>query len=341
MKRHFVYLLLLSFIATLMLTSCEVEFSPNAEWKEVPVVYCVLDQDDSISWVRVERCYLSEGDIYSGASVSDSFNYPQGSLQVSIIAFKNGRQIDSIPFDYTVVDREEGDFVSTGQPVYSAVTYRRLADDYSLRYNNYTYELRIRRTSDGSMLVRATTSLLGRQDGSLVLTPNSNTPFGFSVTRNCKIEWRSMSNGRYYQPVVRFYYLYKYLGGDTLFIDLPCNTRLCEPPYVNLYSIRYSREAFLKNLRDYFEGDTNTKIYPQLFDIYINACNEELYAYLNSASSATGIDQSHAVYSNIEGGLGVFAARRSHLYRQVPGDPSDQAGIGLHALLKDSIPGFI
>ena len=85
------------------------------------------------------------------------------------------------------------------------------------------------------------------------------------------------------------------------------------------------------------DDDTNTKIYPMIFDIYIRACNEDLYAYFNSVDA--GSDGS--VYTNIEGGLGIFAARRTHIYRRVPGDPSDRPGIGLHALLRDSIPGFI
>ena len=317
-----------------VLSSCDVEFSPNADWKEVPVVYCVLDQDDSLSWVRVERCYLTEGDIHSGASVSDSFNYPEGALQVSILAYNWGQLVDSIPFQYTTVDRPEGNFVSEGQPVYCAVTKNRLRD-------GYTYELRVRRTSDNSILARAATNLLVKAEGSLLLKPRQGAAFGFSVTRNCPIEWRAMKNGRLYQPMVRFYYVYKYLGYDTQYVDLPCSMRLCTPPYTSTYTIQYPRSAFLTALKEHFAGDTNTKIYPEIFDIYIYGCNEELYAYLYSESSASGIDQSHSVYSNIEGGLGVFAARRTHLYGRVPGDPSDRPGIGLHNLLKDSIPGFI
>lgn len=314
--------------------SCEVEFSPNAEWKETPVVYCLLDQDDSLSWVRVERCYLSEGEIYGGASVSDSFNYPDGALQVAVLAFNDGRQVDSIPFQYMLVDREDGNFANTLQPVYCGVTYRRLKDAY-------TYELRIRRTSDGSMLASASTTLVTPNDGTVLIKPNNSAAFGFSTTRYCDIEWYAMRNARYYQPVVRFYYSYKYLGDDTLFVDLPCSPRLCIPPYSRTYSIRYSRDAFLTVLREHFAGDTNTKVYPKIFDIYINACNEELYAYLSSESSAGGVDQNHMVYSNIDGGLGVFAARRTHLYRRVPGDDSDRPGVGLHALLKDSIGCFL
>jgi len=316
------------------MSSCEVEFSPNAEWKEIPVVYCVLDQDDSLSWVRVERCYLSEGDVREDGMVTDSVNYPQGSIQVSIIAFDNGRQVDSIPFDYTTVDHAEGAFVSQGQPAYCAVTKKRLRDAY-------TYELRVRR-ADGSMLAKATTSLVTKDPyQQFIIRPSSSIPFGFSVSRNCKIEWYSMGNGRYYQPMVRFYYTYKYLGGDTLSLDFLCSPKLCTPPYANTYYIQYSCEAFLAGLHTAFDGDTNTKTYPMLFDIYLNACNEDLYAYLSSVEANGGLGQSDAVYTNIEGGLGVFAARRTHVYRRVPGDASDVPGYGLHALLRDSIPGFI
>ncbi len=58
---HFAPLVL--FAASLLLASCEVDFSPNASWREIPVVYCVLDQDDDTSYVRVERCFLGEGSI--------------------------------------------------------------------------------------------------------------------------------------------------------------------------------------------------------------------------------------------------------------------------------------
>lgn len=319
-----------------LMCGCEVEFSPNAEWKEVPVVYCVLDQDDDTTWVRVERCYLTEGNIEGGATVSDSINYPQGSLQVALLAYLNDRLMDSIPFEYTVVDHAEGNFVADNQPVYYAPTNRRLREEY-------TYVLRVRRAADQSILASATTTLLVRSDpyAAYVLSPNSSTPFGFSVSRNCKIEWRSIDNARYYQPIVRFYYKYKYLGDDTLYLDFPCNTRVCTPPYASSYSIQYSRDAFLSGLREYFEGDTNTKIYPELFDIYVTACNEELYAYLHSVGSLGGVEQNTSVYTNIEGGLGVFAARRARLYRRVPGDPSDRTGVGLHALLKEMGVGFI
>ena len=78
------------YLLSLFFTSCEVEFSPNAKWKNVPVVYCVLDQDDDTTWARVQRCYLSEDNIYSYGQNSDSINYPQGSIEVYLLGYENG-----------------------------------------------------------------------------------------------------------------------------------------------------------------------------------------------------------------------------------------------------------
>lgn len=318
----------------LLAVGCEVEFSPNAEWKETPVVYCVLDQDDDTTWVRVEKCYLSDGDIRQYGSCSDSINYPQGALQVSLLAVNDNGVVDSMDFTYTLRDRDEGDFASGPQPVYYCNTRRRLRDDCY-------YILRIRRTADNSILAEASTSLIVKTSGNqaIVTQPNDQVPFGFSWKRNFDIKWRSLNNVRLYQPVVRFYYTYYYLDDDTHYVDLPCATRLV-PPAADVYTIQYSRDAFLSAVSRYFAGDTNSKGYPMMFDIYITMCDENLYAYMHSASSGSALDQGSQVYSNISGGLGVFGSRRMHIYRSVPGDDSDREGVGMLPLLRSLDVGF-
>lgn len=318
----------------ILATGCEVEFSPNAEWKETPVVYCVLDQDDDTTWVRVEKCYLSEGNIRQYSTVSDSINYPQGALLVSLLAVNGNGVVDSMDFTYTVRDHYEGDFASDAQPIYYCNTRRRLRDDCY-------YILRIRRTADNSILAEASTSLIVKTSGtqSIVTQPNDNVPFGFSWTRNAKITWRSLNNVRLYQPIVRFYYTYRYLDGDTHYLDLPCATRLV-PPAAETYTIQYSRDAFLAAVADYFQGDTNTKGYPMLFDIYVTMCDENLYAYMHSTASNSALDQGGQVYTNISGGLGVFGSRRTHIYRSVPGDDNDREGVGMLPLLRSLNVGF-
>ena len=341
---RFILLLLVAFC----FTSCEVEFSPNAEWKDVPVVYCVLDQDDDTTWVRVERCYLGEGNIYSYGAVRDSITYPAGSLSVAILAYQGGVLKDSIPFTETTIDREAGDFASVGMPIFYCKTQNRLKQ-------YYTYVLNIRKT-DGSLLATTTPISLVKW------TPTTNKPtpitqpsyttspsgawvggFKFNASSamgspmtSCLIEWDTLENARYYQPVVRFYYK---VDGDTTYVDLKCPTKAGDNTS-NKLNIYYSRDAFLDELKQQLKDDPRYKVNLNMVDVYLHCCTEDLNAYLTSVLQAGGINAEHSVYTNIKGGVGIFAARRTHIYKSMPFEQNNsdegistkitQLGINMH-----------
>jgi len=315
-----------------LLWGCEVEFSPNAEWKNVPVVYCLLDQDDDTTWVRVQRCYLSEGNIYQYGSNSDSINYPQGSINVVLLSYADGNLKDSITFTYTEIDRDSGAFAYTAQPVYYALTKNKLRE-------NYTFVLKVYNVADGALLASTDPiSLIKKVNGTLItkpsitVKPSGDTLGGFVFNEgdptsgvSCIIQWNPLENARLYQPIVRFYYE---SGGSTHHVDLFC-------PRVSSSSnqVRYTREQFLTDLKAKLIDDTTAKHYIPHVDIYLTCCSEELNAYISTTSQGTSINQEHEAYSNIHGGIGVFAARRTHLYKGMPSDNSIQPGVGLHDLL--------
>ena len=325
----------------MLMTGCEVEFSPNADWKNVPVVYCLLDQDDDTTWVRVQRCYLSEGNIYQYGSNSDSINYPQGSISVALLAYQDGSLKDSIAFTYTEIDRDSGAFAYIAQPVYYAVTKNKLRE-------NYTYVLNVRNTADGKIL--ATTdpiTLIKKTNGTLIskpsitVTPSGDTLGGFYFNEMdpasgaqcaCVIQWNPLENARLYQPMVRFYYE---AGGTRHHVDL-----LCPRVTSSTSEVRYTRDQFLNDLKTKLIDDTSAKHYIPHVDIYLTCCSEELNAYISTSSQGTSINQEHETFSNIIGGVGVFAARRTHLYKGMPSDNSIQPGVGLHDLLLHLGVGF-
>lgn len=310
--RHFAPLILIA--ASLLLSACEVEFSPNAEWREIPVVYCVLDQDDDTTFVRVERCFLGEGNIYQYGSISDSINYPQGSIQVDLLSYRNGTIVDSIPFEFTLRDRDSGAFAHTLQPLYLAPTAGRLHEDC-------TYRLNIRHTSDRRLIATAVTNLVLQTDDQLITQPTVNKKFSFTDDREyCQITWNALSNARYYQPIIRFYY--EQLG-DTLHVDLPGPTKVAGGTAIS-YTVKYSRTSFLEGLKNYFVNDTVSRYYVPMVDIFLTACNEDLNAYIASSSGNTSIDNGREIYTNIQGGIGIFGARRTHLFKSLPADESDR-----------------
>ena len=148
-----------------LFTACEVEFSPNAEWKNIPAVYCLLDQDDDTTWVRVQRCYLTNGNIYEYGQVSDSINYPQGTVSVSLLAYTDGVLKDSMAFNYVERNIDSGLFAHRAQPLYWYETRSRLKEDYE-------YVLTVRNVADNTVL--ATTdhiSIIKKTAESLITKP--------------------------------------------------------------------------------------------------------------------------------------------------------------------------
>lgn len=318
---------------TVLLVSCEVDFSPNAEYKETPMVYCLLDQDDDTTWVRVERCFLEEGNIYNYGSDASLTNYPEGTIKVDLLAYRNGHLDSTIALSDTLRLRDEGNFAGGLQPMF--YTTARLD-------STCHYKLEVRHT-DNDSLVAYTDSipLIMKNQDQLLVSPANNSRFAFTLNSACKIEWQPLVNARRYQPIIRFYYGEENAAGDgedTLYVDLPCNSVL------GATSISYSRMAFLNTLKAALIDDTNHKTYLKLVDIYITACDENMNFYMTQVNSGVGFNQTTDTYSNIYGGMGIFAARRTHLWVRRNADnsmsPMGSGSPGLYAYLVDLGIGF-
>ena len=311
-----------------LFASCEVEFSPNDTWREIPVVYCLLDQDDDTSYVRVQRCFLGEGNQYQFASVGDSINYPQGALTVFIEEWNaqmdaNGNVVRSgasprrvLPFDYTeVINKEEGLFYNTVQPLYVCATAGTLD-------SSYIYVLKVIKNSTGDTIAKSETRLV--YGDMQLIKPNNVNIFRFSGvagSKVCEISWTALEEARQYQPVVRFFYRqfmvnYNVVPADTTivrhYIDIPCNA-VKSNMRDRSFSTKLEQNFFLSEIKRNIVDSTSNKNIIDTVQIFVNCCGEPLAAYIYAGSPAGSLTQDPFVYTNIEGGLGVFAARRCHI----------------------------
>lgn len=323
-----------------LFTGCEVEFSPNATWKEIPVVYCLLDQDDDTTWARVERCYLGDGSIYDYSSVSDSINYPVGSIEVKLLKIRNGETVAEYVFRDTAINRQGGNFANIAQPVYF-IPGKAHFDEYC------SYDIQVSRVADGQVIAHAKQpiELIVRNPEDCVFSkptyttyPRKTGMFAFKAAGNtCQMEWPALKNARLYQPFVRLYYSE---NGERRFIDV----RTPSVPSANnaeRYTIFYQASSFLNNVKEQLKDDPNPKTYLKQVDLYLTACSEDFSAYMSNISDAGNLDQSRELYSNIEGGRGIFAARRTSLHRWYPADSSlASTPVGLYYQLKQLGVGF-
>lgn len=340
-------------LLSLWFVSCNVEFSPNASWQEIPVVYCVLDQDADTTFVRVQKCYLGEGNNLAYSSIMDSVNYPQGSIEVKLLAWKAVRSrygmLEKDPaattpkkefaFDYFIShDKIDGAFCSPDQPLYICSTA-------GLLDTSAVYQLLVIKNETGDTIASSFTSLVGNYtDMSILLRhPNNNTKFQFSGSAGngrCSFEWLTLPRARQYQPTVRFYYrdFMVYNRGDHFdtvitphYLDI-----LVSSVKVNLNSYvaqtNLDEQRFLSAIKDGLKdklvdenGDTINRNIVDSVDIYIKACTEELAAYLFSQEDNGSINQDGYNYSNIIGGKGVFAARRAKVFYRIATPPNSDS----------------
>src|SRR5690606_24360849 len=76
----------------ILLSSCKNDLDTNADWKEILVVYSLLDGQDSVHYVRVNRAFLNENQsAYEIARINDSLYFD--SIEVKIVEQGTGRII--------------------------------------------------------------------------------------------------------------------------------------------------------------------------------------------------------------------------------------------------------
>lgn len=77
-------------IALFTLSTCKNKLNINAPYKEIPSIYAVLNPQEPIQIIRVNKVFLGEGDANAMAKIADSVNYQPGDLLITMERYKNG-----------------------------------------------------------------------------------------------------------------------------------------------------------------------------------------------------------------------------------------------------------
>ena len=339
MKR--VSLLVFSFCLLVSFTSCKVDFSPNASWKDIPAVYCVVDPEEDTVWARVQRVWLSEDNLYQYATVYDSINYAPGQISVHLLAWegirgsgntfsRGSRVLHRWQFADTVRDgKPDGLFAGGMQPLFYCVP-----DIPMVRDTACILQLVVIDNASGDTLAQAFTDLLGMRPkirlGSdsverVLVSPSlaRGNEFGYRVGCRGKISWNTIPRGRRYQPIVTLFYE---KHGDTLGIQIPgmAITDASQSSVLNTTSI--TQDRLLSYVKNALADNRDTLYNINNVDITIAVCNEDLNAYLGTQEGLAASSQGQQVYTNIQGGMGIFGSRRSHIVANVPCDSVGKTG---------------
>ena len=103
MRRILLYLFSF-FVSGMMLYSCSTDVDLYADYKDITVVYGLLDSGKDTNYIKINKAFLGPGNALDIALIDDSCNYP-GKLDAKLIEYKgsatgsNYHQTRVLPLD--------------------------------------------------------------------------------------------------------------------------------------------------------------------------------------------------------------------------------------------------
>ena len=297
-------------VSLTILFSCNQKLDVNADWKDITIVYGILDQSDSIQYIKITKAFLGPGDAIQYAKIPDSSNYGEN-LQVNLEEYSDGSLIRSIPLSDTLVtNKDSGVFYFPVQKIY--YTKENLNADNS-------YQLKIWNKTMGK-IIEANTVMV--HDFSLelpVFPPGVNLLPG----KGSEVKWLSSQGGKRYQLTIRInYYEYPY-GSST-----PTLHCLDWVPFKDFrspgtdggqeLSFIIPGNEFYLFLESHLTADPNIQRRLKACDYIFLAGSEDLDSYLELSTVSSTMVQIKPPFSNIVNGIGLFASRHTVSFDSLP-----------------------
>ena len=297
----------LLFLILPILFSCETDFDVNANWKDVTIVYGLIDPNNDDQLIKINKAYLGQGDAIQMASISDSTNYDPSNLIVKIHrvreqVFNTYDTLSTVVLTDTVLDKDDGLFSTDDNIIY---TFKKPSSFYN---TNSIYVLEILNLSSGQKVTSETEIINSFSFESL------NPSFEWGLYngeladslrfRTKNIEWQNSNNGVIYQLDILINYL-----ENGIVNSLSWSQPIVEYSSGNM-SLKIKGDQFFQFLENNLDNNT-TKQFLNL-DLVMTIGAQDLKTYIDVNQPFSGIVQERPVFSNIDNGVGLFSSRYTY-----------------------------
>lgn len=322
---------LILFVVALGVNSCKNELKLNAPYKEIPSVYAILNPQDAVQTIRINKVFLGEGDANQMAKVADSVNYGKGDLTVMLERFENGEKkaaskssnATEIIFEEKEIETNPGAF-STTQIVYT--TSERL-------FTNGVYKLTIKNNKTGNIFTASATAI-DSVDGNQALNPLSTAylyPYpSFAppeeyidyATKKASILFQpdDAKYGKVYNLTIRCHYYDVTANGNVFdYVDYNFSNRYSKDAR-NIGGVRYIETAFKSE--DFFSAIGSALASKKLrtdiagrkmeyIEYLIYTSSQEYIDFLEYTKPSLSFNQNKPIYSNFDSNaaIGIFTFR--------------------------------
>ncbi|MBP7514144.1 MAG: hypothetical protein KA791_06330 [Flavobacteriales bacterium] len=304
---------------------CSTDLDVTAPYKEITVVYSLLNKNDAIHWVKINKAFLGDGDAFVYAQVADSTEYKDGELVDARIERVNsaGTVIATMELHDTILtERPAGLFT---WPVHKMYYFRGDLPDGHLAYeDNY----RVVANAKGNQ-IQATTPIVNNVIH-YSTTGNPATLISFkqvSGYQNYPIKWETTANGRRYEAYYRFHYDEVMLDGTvyTKSFDNFVGTVISASAPGQVDEVSMNGELFFQTVNSRVRLADESQVQRRVFrgmEFFWWVAAADLHTYLQLANPISGIVEERPDFSNISGGYGLLSSRMFHIVpTQAQGNP--------------------
>lgn len=282
---------------------CNNELEINAPWKDVTVVYGLLDQKSDSNWVRIHRGYLGNEGVYGGNQDEDSIYYKN--LIVTLRELKpNG---DSV--EYLLQKAVPSPGLDSG--FFTTEGYHSYLFDQPLATQN-AYKLVIDKPDGDGPRATATTPIVSDFN---ITKPTKNGSLTFGKSGQNFI-WDQAKNGILYQGYLRFYYVEMNAINKSDSVRKYVDYKLPNKLGTNLdgnnsITVNVGYETFYRYLTNAIGVNPDVVRFFRYIDIFVFAAADDYNTYLQVNQPAQGIVQDKPLFTNINNGIGIFSSRTS------------------------------
>ncbi len=295
--------------------SCSTDFDVAGEYAETAIVYGLLDQSESIHFIKVNKSFLGQGNAMEYAQIRDSSEYEK--VEGVIEEWIDGVQGRTWTLrDTNMTDREDGAFYG---PEYTAYYFVEPSLNASAEYRL------ILDINEGEKEVTSSTDLIGNISFH-AQTSNSNV-IGFYNGTNFSdfpVRFYNSLNGKRFDVSMRLNWL-EITGTDTVskYVDWFIGSEevvdnvLTSPGAVELLETA-SGVSFFQFVANKIQPDASlSKRIFKGVNIIVTSASQDLFTYMIVNSPSSGLVQERPQFTNINNGIGIFSAKfNKTLYRK-------------------------
>ena len=299
-------------ISPILFSGCKTDFSLNGEYSITPVVFGLLDQNESVHMIKITKAFLGEGNNLVYAQNPDSNYFNQ--VDARIIEYIDGDPTNRewVLRDSIIPNKStDGVFYAPEQKVY--VFYASDLNEFG------EYEL-VADLNEGQHQIKARTGLIREFDVSSSLSINSYTVSFAKSSPELDEDYLSWSidvfegynAGQYDHKLIIDWTEYYIDGTSQKFTMEKTESSQIQdkPSKPGTHKAIFSGLDFYKWIEGGIPDDENVE--RRVLDnltLKIAAAHEDLATYIDVSKPVTTIGQVQPTYTNIENGLGLFSSR--------------------------------